>query len=102
MSGEVSYPISMNYKKGESLGYYIKRAGGYGNRAKKKGVYVIHMNGSVEQINRNSSKTIQPGCEIVVPTKEQGKKMSTGEIMAITSGGASLASVIVALMSIIK
>lgn len=102
VSGEVRYPISMGYNKGENLAYYIKRAGGYGNRAKKKGVYVIHMNGSVEQINRNSSKTIQPGCEIVVPTKEQGKKMSTGEIMAITSGGASLASVIVALMSIIK
>lgn len=102
ISGEVRYPISMGFRKGQSLSYYIKRAGGYGNRAKKKGVYVINMNGSVEQINRNSAKYIRPGCEIVVPTKEQSKRMSTGEIMAITSGGASLASVIVALMSIIK
>ena len=102
ITGEVSYPISMNYKKGESLKYYIKRAGGYGNRAKKKGVYVINMNGSVEEINHRSTKAIQPGSEIVVPTKTQNKRMSTAEIMAITSGGASLASVIVALMSIIK
>ncbi|MBQ3958314.1 MAG: SLBB domain-containing protein, partial [Bacteroidaceae bacterium] len=51
VSGEVSYPISMNFKKGESLKYYIKRAGGYGNRAKKKGVYAIYMNGSVEKLN---------------------------------------------------
>lgn len=102
ISGEVGYPISMNYKKGENLGYYIKRAGGYGNRAKKRGVYAINMNGSVEKISHRSSKAVQPGSEIVVPTKNQNKKMTTGEIMAIASGGASLASVVVALMSIIK
>ncbi len=102
VSGEVSYPISLNYKKGESLKYYIKRAGGYGNRARKGGVYAIYMNGSVEKISRTSSKDIEPGCEIVVPTKMQGKRMTTSEIMAMASGGASLASVIVALMSIIR
>lgn len=102
ISGEVGYPISMNYKKGESLSYYIKRAGGYGNRAKKRGVYAINMNGSVEKISHHSTKAIQPGSEIVVPTRTQNKKMTTGEIMAIASGGASLASVVVALMSIIK
>ena len=102
VSGEVSYPISMNYKRGESLKYYIKRAGGYGNRAKKKGVYAIYMNGAVEKLNHNSSKAVQPGCEIVVPTKKQNSRMQTGEIMALSSGGASLASVVVALISILK
>lgn len=102
VSGEVSYPISMNYKKGESLGYYIKRAGGYGNRAKRKGVYAIYMNGAVEKISKRSSKDIQPGTEIVVPTKQKSKRMTTGEVMAIASGGASLASVVVALISILK
>ena len=102
VSGEVSYPISMNFKKGESLKYYIKRAGGYGNRAKKKGVYAIYMNGSVEKLNRHSGKAVQPGCEIVVPTKKQSNRMSTGEVMAIASGSASLASVVVALISILR
>ncbi|MBR4644548.1 MAG: SLBB domain-containing protein [Bacteroidaceae bacterium] len=102
VSGEVSYPISMNYKKGEALGYYIKRAGGYGNRAKKKGVYAIYMNGAVEKINKHSGKAIEPGCEIVVPTKKQGKKMSTSEIVALTSGAASISSVVVALVSLLR
>ena len=102
VSGEVSYPISMNYKKGERLSYYIKRAGGYGNRAKKKGVYAIYMNGAVEKISKRSVKDIQPGTEIVVPTKQQSKRMGTAEVMGIASGSASLASVIVALLSIIK
>lgn len=102
VSGEVNYPISMNYKKGERLSYYIKRAGGYGNRAKKKGVYAIYMNGAVEKVSKRSSKDIQPGTEIVVPTKQQSKRMTTGEIMAVSSGSASLASVVVALISIFK
>ena len=102
ISGEVSYPISMNYKKGETLNYYIKRAGGYGNKAKKDGVYAIYMNGAVEKISRRSSKAIEPGCEIVVPTKKQGKKMTSGEIVALTSGAASISSVVIAVISLIR
>ena len=102
ISGEVSYPISMNYKKGEPLSYYIKRAGGYGSRAKKKGVYAIYMNGAVQKIGNRSSRTIEPGCEIIVPSKKNGKRMTTGEIVALSSGAASLSSVVVALISLIK
>ena len=102
ISGEVSYPISMNYVKGKSLNYYIERAGGYGNKARKKNVYAVYANGGVERIKKRSKNAIQPGCEIVVPTKPETKGTTTAEIMAIASGGASLASVIVALISIIK
>ncbi len=104
VSGEVLYPVSMGYMKNKPLKYYIKRAGGYGNRADKKGAYAIYMNGSAEKINRHSwgNKDIEPGCEIVIPTKKQRNKMTTGEIMAISSGGASLASVVVALISILR
>lgn len=102
ISGDVAYPISVTYKQGESLSYYIERAGGYGNMAKKRGAYVIYMNGAVQKLGRRSKQTIEPGCEIVIPTKKQSKRMSTGEVMALASGGASLASVVVALISIIK
>ena len=102
VSGEVAYPNSLNYKKGESLNYYIKRAGGYGNRAKKRGVYAIYMNGSTEKINRRSAKDIEPGCEIVVPTKPQKNKMSTAEIMAISTGSASLMTIVIALINLMN
>ena len=102
ISGEVSYPISMNYVKGKKLSYYIKRAGGYGNKARKRAVYAVYANGGVEKISRYKSADIQPGCEIVVPTKPETKGTTTAEIMAIASGGASLASVIVALISLLK
>lgn len=102
ISGEVAYPISMNYEKGKKLSYYIKHAGGYGNKARKKNVYAVYANGGVEKVSARSTKAIQPGCEIVVPTKPEKTGMSTSEIMAIASGGASLASVVVALISILK
>ena len=102
VSGEVVYPVSMSYVKGKKLSYYIKRAGGYGNRAKKSGAYAIYMNGSAEKINRRSSRDIEPGCEIVIPTKQQKSRMSTAEIAALSTGGASLASVVVALISLLK
>ena len=102
ISGEVVHPISMNYMKGKSLSYYISHAGGYGNKARKGNVYAVYANGGVEKIRKRSSKAIQPGCEIVVPTKPEKAGMTTSEIMAIASGGASLASVVVALISILK
>ena len=102
VSGEVSYPISMNYKKGEKLKYYINHAGGFANRAKKRAVYVVYANGAVEKVDRSSSKAVQPGCEIVVPTKEEGQKLSMAEKMAIGTGTTSVATMIVSLMNMIK
>lgn len=102
VSGEVTYPVSMGYVKGKKLKYYIDRAGGYSNRARKKGAYAINMSGSARKIRRLHGSDIQPGCEIVIPTQKQKTRMSTAEIAAISTGGASLASVVVALISILK
>ncbi|MCD8318125.1 MAG: SLBB domain-containing protein [Paraprevotella sp.] len=102
ISGEVMYPISINYEKGKSLSYYIRRAGGYADRAHKSRVYAIHMNGSVEELGRRSSKSIQPGCEIVVPTKPQRNKMTPQEMMTIGTSTASIATMIATLVNILK
>ena len=102
VSGEVRYPITLNYKKGEKLSYYIKRAGGYTDRAKKSGVYAIYMNGGVSEVSKRSSGDIKPGCEIVVPSKSAVKKMSTAEIIAIGSSTASIATMIVTLVNLLK
>lgn len=102
ISGEVMYPISINYEKGKPLSYYIKRAGGYADRAHKSRVYTIYMNGSVEQLGRRSSKSIRPGCEIVVPTKPQRNKMTPQEMMTIGTSTASIATMIATLVNILK
>lgn len=102
ISGEVNHPISINYEEGKRLTYYIDHAGGYGNKAKKSSIYAVYSNGGVKRIRKHSSKDIQPGCEIVVPTKFSAKSMSTSEIIALSSGVASLASVVVALLTMLK
>ena len=102
IKGEVKYPNALNWKKGKSLRYYIKHAGGFANKAKKNGVYVINMNGSVERVSRLSRKAIQPGCEIIVPRKDTRKKgLSTTEIMTIGTSTVSLATMVVTLLNII-
>lgn len=102
ISGEVRYPITINYKKGEKLSYYIKRAGGYTDRAKKGDVYAIYMNGGVNEVSKYSSKDIKPGCEIVVPTKSAFNKLTTTEVLAISSSTASIATMIVTLVNMLK
>ena len=95
ISGDVMYPSSVNYKEGETLSYYIDRAGGYGE-------YAIYMNGSVQLIPRHYKKAIQPGCEIVVPSKNQRNKLSTQETMAIGTSAASVATMMVTIANILK
>ena len=95
------HPVSMAYEEGKSVKYYIKHAGGYARKAYKRHAYGIHMNGSVIQLSGRSSHDIEPGTEIVVPSKAGRKGMSTSEIMSTASTAASLSSVIVALMNIV-
>ncbi len=102
ISGEVHYPIAVTYKKGAKLSYYIKHAGGYSDRAKKNGIYAIYMNGGVKKISRNSSSDIAPGMEIVVPTKNLGKRLSTAEIVTISSSTVSIATMIVTIANLLK
>lgn len=102
ISGDVMYPTSMNYRQGETLSYYIKRAGGYGDNARKRRVYAVYMNGSVELVNHHSKKAIQPGCEIVVPSKKNKRQMTTSERMSIGTSAASIATMVITVANILK
>jgi protein involved in polysaccharide export with SLBB domain len=102
ISGDVMYPTSMNFKKGKSLKYYIKRAGGYGDNARKSRVYAIYMNGSVELLSHHSKSAVQPGCEIVVPSKKTRRRMTAAETMSLGTSAASIATMIITVANILK
>ena len=101
MSGEVARENTVSYKKGRTLRYYINQAGGYSDKAKRSNAYVVYMNGTVTKANSLSSRLIQPGCEIVVPEKDDKKGMTTAEILSLGSTAASLATVVLALTNLI-
>lgn len=102
ISGAVMYPNTVLYKRGESLRYYINQAGGYGNLAKKKKNYVVYMNGTVSRLKSRDKKAIEPGCEIIVPSKEEKKRMSTAEILGMGSTTASIAAMIATMVNLFK
>lgn len=102
INGEVMFSNTTPFVKGKNLKYYIEKAGGYSQRAKKSKAYVVYMNGSVAKAKKRSSKLVQPGCEIVVPARQQREGLTATEILSLGSTSASLATVVLALMSLLK
>jgi protein involved in polysaccharide export with SLBB domain len=100
INGEVMYPNTTSFVEGESLKYYINQAGGFGDNARKRQTYIIYMNGNVAKADRKHKP--KPGCEIVVPTKQQSRRMSTAEMLAIGSSTASIATMIATMVNIFK
>ena len=97
ISGEVRYPNSVSYRSGAKLDYYINMAGGYSDKARKKRVYAVNMNGTVSRVR--SAKDIQPGCEIVIPAKKERRGLSTAEIISMSS---VLGTLTIALATLLK
>ena len=102
ISGAVMYPNTVLYKAGEGWKYYVNQAGGFGNDARKRRAYVVHMNGTVSRLRSGGAKEIEPGCEIIVPSKDPKKKMSPAEIIGMGTSAASLATMIATLVNLFK
>ena len=69
ITGEVQYPNTVTYLAGKGTSYYIEQAGGYGKMAKKRRAYVVHMNGTVSRLKRFRRNKIEPGSQIIIPSK---------------------------------
>jgi protein involved in polysaccharide export with SLBB domain len=100
ISGEVMYPNTVAFMGDKSYKWYVRQAGGFGVRAKKKKSYVIYPNGTMAQINHGAK--ITPGCEIIVPTKPKKDPISPAAWATIGSSAASLATMIATIIYIIK
>lgn len=102
INGAVMYPNTVVYKNGERLSYYINQAGGYADNAKKNRSFVIYMNGTVSKIKGSDRNAVQPGSEIIIPSKEQARRMSMAEILSLGSSVTSMASLIGVLINTMK
>lgn len=92
ISGDVMYPNTVAFTKGKDYRWYVRQAGGFGERAKKRKAYVIYPNGTMAQVNHGAS--ITPGCEIIVPSKPKRDALSVTQWMGIGSTAASIATMI--------
>ena len=100
ISGDVMYPNTVSYVKGKTLKYYIEQAGDYGQSAKKKSAYIVYMNGQVKKAKKYDSNLIQPGCEIIVPTKQESS-FKLQNMLSIATTSASLATMIASIANIL-
>ena len=95
VSGNVMFPNTVAYEEGKDYKYFVNQAGGFGNRAKKSKTYVIYMNGTISQVGHGTK--IEPGCEIVVPTKAKREPFNWSSLAVMGSSMASLATLILAI-----
>ena len=100
ISGDVLYPNTVLYSKGKNAKYYINQAGGYGSNAKKKHTYIVHMNGTVNQMGKGDKPT--PGCEIIVPTKPLRDITKVTQYLPIATSAASLATMVATIANLTK
>ncbi len=98
VNGAVMYPNTVSFIKGKGVGYYVNAAGGYSRNARKSGAYVIYMNGMV---SKSSKAKVEPGCEIVVPSKIK-RRSSPAEILGIGSSMSSIAAMIATIANMTK
>lgn len=101
INGAVMMPNTVGYLKGKDVDYYLDQAGGYALNAKKSKKFVIYMNGQVARVKGRDKAKVEPGCEIIVPTKKD-KKTNIGEILGYASSFGSLATMFATITNLLK
>ena len=99
ISGDVNAPNTVAFEDGENYKYYIKQAGGFGDRAKKSHTYIVYQNGTMAVAKEGK---IEPGCEVVVPSKAPRNQNSMAQWLGIGTSMASLATMFVSIANLIK
>lgn len=99
VSGQVLSPSAVIYTPGESFKSYVRKSGGFAARALRRRSYVVYANGAIASTRKilmfNNYPEIRPGAEIYVPIKEERRnKLSPSEIIAITTGLTTIATLI--------
>jgi protein involved in polysaccharide export with SLBB domain len=102
ITGSVLFPTQVPYNEKYNVHDYISAAGGVAENGKKSKTYVVYANGSAASTRGflffKSKPDVKPGAEIIVPQKEEKRKMSTAEFIGIASAIASLAGVVIAIL----
>ena len=100
VSGNVMFPNTVSYMDGKSYKWYVNQAGGFGHRARKGKTYVIYANGTIAQVGRGTK--VEPGCEIVVPTRPKRDATRVTQWLGIGSSVTSMAAMIATIANMVK
>ena len=99
ISGGVNAPNTVAFEEGENYKYYVEQAGGFGDRARKRHAYIVYQNGTIAMARKGR---VEPGCEIVVPSKAKRDGMSAAQWLGIGTSVASLGTMIASIAHLVK
>ena len=102
VTGSVRKPNSVVYNPDMKLKDYISEAGGYAERARKSGTFILYPNGHIKELGRNASaKEIVGGAKIIVPQKGKSQ-WNLGTTLSTISTSVSMLAVIASLINTMK
>ncbi|MBO4264254.1 MAG: SLBB domain-containing protein, partial [Bacteroidales bacterium] len=99
VQGEVLYPNTVHYISGKPVRYYVHQAGGFSNRARRTKTYVVYMNGTVAV---GAQARLEPGCEIIVPSRPEKDKLTASEWLGIGTAAASITTMVATIINMLK
>ena len=100
INGNVMYPNTVAYSDGKDYKWYINQAGGYGNNARRSRTYILYQNGTVSRAKGNAK--IEPGCEIIVPTKTRTTQQTIATIGSLGTSMATIVTLLISVMNLLK
>ena len=92
ISGDVQFPNTVTYIKGKNYKWYIDKAGGYSQSAKKRKTFIVYQSGMMETVKKGAK--VEPGCEIIVPSKRRLHFWKAAEWLGLGGTLSSLATTI--------
>ena len=102
VSGSVRKPNSVVYNPKMKLKDYINEAGGYAERARKSGTFILYPNGHIKELGRNAkAKDIVGGSKIIVPQKGRSQ-WNIGTTLSTVTTSVSMLAVIASLINAMK
>ena len=99
INGNVMHPNTVAYMEGKPYKWYINKAGGYGNGAKRSKAYILYQNGLVSKVSKGK---IEPGCEIIVPNKTRSANQNIAMIASLGTSLATMVTMIATVTNLIK
>ena len=99
ISGDILKPNTVAYKDKKDYKYYIEQAGGYGRRARKSHTYIVYQNGTIAKASKGK---VEPGCEIIVPTKGPRDPNMIQQWIGMGTSFASMATMFVSIANMLK
>ncbi len=108
ISGQVLFPTRVVYRESMNLKDYLGRAGGLTDNARRGKIYLLYPNGNAAKTGHflffRSYPKVTPGSEIIVPRKREveRRRLTTGEILGISTAITSVAGVLISVLLNLK